>query len=364
MRDHLSVVVPCYNEDEVLAVTLSRLRQVCASADLAAWEIILVDDGSIDGTWSLIEQAIEGDSRIVGVRLSRNHGHQLALLAGLARVRGSVVLIIDADLQDPPEALQGMLARMHSERADVVYGQRTSREGESLFKRASAKAFYRLLSSMTRVDVPLDTGDFRLMSRRVSDHLLQMPERDRFTRGMVAWLGYKQVPFEYARHPRFAGTTKYTPRKMFSLAAQAFLGFSLAPLRLAILLSGLTFAFSVSVIAYVLWSWAAGQAVSGWASVMIFVSVVASAQFAVLGVMGEYIGRIYLEGKQRPLYLVSDLADHRPEHSSALRHSSENMESARVKVEHEGDEYGDQLAHHYRHAVDQQGNDKHGYAKP
>jgi len=309
-EDHLSVVVPCYNEAAVLEATISRLTTACQGS-VSQYEIILVDDGSTDSTWGVLQSAATIDDHIVGVRLSKNHGHQLALLAGLAEVRGSVVLIIDADLQDPPELLPDMLALLHADEVDVVYGKRRNRAGESFLKTATAHAFYRMLTTATDVDIPLDTGDFRLMSRRMCDLLCAMPERDRFTRGMVAWLGFKQVPIEYDRSARFAGFTKYTPRKMLGLAADAFLGFSLLPLRMAIVLSGLTFLFSIGVIGYSVWSWEAHQTIPGWASIEVFSSIVASAQFAVLGVIGEYIGRIYLEGKNRPLYLVRNILDHR-----------------------------------------------------
>ena len=309
----LSVIVPCFNEEAALNTTLERIMNVCNSQFGEQYEIILVDDGSNDATWELIENAAQQHRHAVGVRLSRNHGHQSALLAGLAQARGSLILIIDADLQDPPELLPAMCALMDKENADVVYGKRRSRAGESDFKKGTAKAFYRLLSAVTDVDIPIDSGDFRLMRRHIGDLLLSMPERDRFTRGMVAWLGFKQIPIEYDRAARTAGETKYTMRKMLRLAVDAFLGFSLLPLRMAMALSAITFFLSLTVIAYTIWSWLALQTAPGWASVMILVAVVASAQFSVLGIIGEYVGRVYLQGKQRPLYLVRNVIDRRKE---------------------------------------------------
>src|SRR5712672_398803 len=229
----LSIVVPCFNEEESLREFHRRTAAAARALFGQKFELILVDDGSTDNTWKIINQLSEQDRNVVAVRLSRNHGHQLALTAGLSTVRGDLVLVIDADLQDPPELLAPMYEMMVRESADVVYGLRRSRAGETRFKKKSAEAFYRLLARITRVHIPVDTGDFRLMSRRISDQLVQMPEHDRFIRGMVAWLGYKQVAYEYDRSARFAGTTKYPLRKMIGFAADALISFSMLPLRIA-----------------------------------------------------------------------------------------------------------------------------------
>ncbi|MBI1392446.1 MAG: glycosyltransferase [Alphaproteobacteria bacterium] len=307
----LSVVVPCLDEEAVLETTLERLVTVCEATAPGRYEIILVDDGSTDRTWSVIEAATRRNAAIVGVRLSRNHGHQLALLAGLSEVRGELVLVIDADLQDPPEILPDMIDLMAVEGADVVYGKRRTRTGETFFKRLTADWFYRLLDKSTDFEIPLDAGDFRLMTRQISDLLVSMPERDRFTRGMVAWLGFRQVPFLYDREPRHAGETKYTLRKMLRLASDAFLGFSLLPLRFGLFLAAFTSIFSIGMGIFVVGSALMTNTAPGWASAMLFSSIVASAQFAVLGVIGEYVGRIYLQDKKRPLFLVSRLSDRR-----------------------------------------------------
>ena len=198
----LSIVVPCCNEEDGLREFHRQMTAAARALCGQRFELILVDDGSTDNTWKLINELSAEDRNIVAVRLARNHGHQLALTAGLSTVRGDLVLVIDADLQDPPELLTPMYEMMARESADVVYGLRRSRAGETRFKRKSAEAFYRLLARITRVHIPVDTGDFRLMSRRISDQLVQMPEHDRFIRGMVAWLGYKQVAYEYDRNPR------------------------------------------------------------------------------------------------------------------------------------------------------------------
>ena len=217
-RMFLSIVVPCCNEEEGLREFHRQMTAAARALCGQRFELILVDDGSTDNTWKLINELSAEDRNVVAVRLARNHGHQLALTAGLSTVRGDLVLVIDADLQDPPELLTPMYEMMVRESADVVYGLRRSRAGETRFKKKSAEAFYRLLASITRVHIPVDTGDFRLMSRRISDQLVQMPEHDRFIRGMVAWLGYKQVAYEYDRNPRYAGTTKYPLAKMIGFA--------------------------------------------------------------------------------------------------------------------------------------------------
>jgi glycosyltransferase involved in cell wall biosynthesis len=204
----LSIVVPCFNEEACLSALHERVGTAARNSVGDDYEIVLVNDGSRDGSWPVMRTLAASDPHVVAVNLSRNHGHQLALTAGLDLSRGDMILIIDADLQDPPELLPDMIAAMRAEDADVVYGVRRSRSGETAFKRATAHGFYRLLSRATEVDIPVDAGDFRLMSRRALDALLAMPEQARFIRGMVAWIGFKQVPFAYDRQERFAGSTK------------------------------------------------------------------------------------------------------------------------------------------------------------
>jgi polyisoprenyl-phosphate glycosyltransferase len=303
----LSIVVPCYNEEEGLR---EFHRRMIAAADALCgpeFELILIDDGSQDGTWTVINDLSVKDPNVVAVRLARNHGHQLALTAGLSTVRGDVVLVIDADLQDPPEVLSHMHDMMVREGADVVYGLRRSRAGESKFKRKSAEAFYRLLANLTQVSIPVDTGDFRLMTRRISDQIVQMPEHDRFIRGMVAWLGYKQVAYEYDRHARFAGTTKYPLRKMIGFAADAIISFSMVPLRIATYIGALlTTVLSLVGVAAVI-SWIFSGTIPGWTSLTLLVVMISSVQLLVLGLIGEYVGRIYIQSKNRPLFLISHI---------------------------------------------------------
>ncbi|HEY7006041.1 MAG TPA: glycosyltransferase family 2 protein [Sphingomicrobium sp.] len=304
----LSIVVPCFNEQDCLPALHERLSVAARKAAGDDYEIVLVNDGSRDSSWAMMVEMAAEDPHLVAVNLSRNHGHQLALTAGLDLCRGETILIIDADLQDPPELLSDMMEVMRSEGADVVYGVRKSRSGETAFKRATAHGFYRLLSRATEVDIPVDAGDFRLMSRRALDALLAMPEQARFIRGMVAWIGFRQVPFAYDRQERFAGSTKYPLKKMLRFALDALTGFSSAPLKLASHV-GLTLSIgSVILILYIAYAWAAGRNIPGWTSLMLIVVIIGAVQMFVLALMGEYIGRLYNEAKQRPLYIVQEVA--------------------------------------------------------
>ncbi|QIK78519.1 glycosyltransferase family 2 protein [Sphingomonas piscis] len=304
----LSIVVPCFNEEACLVVLHERLSRAARATVGDDYEIVLVNDGSRDNSWATMVQLSEGDSHLLAVNLSRNHGHQLALTAGLDLCRGDTILIVDADLQDPPELLTPMLETMQREAADVVYGVRRSRAGETAFKRATAHGFYRLLSRATEVDIPLDAGDFRLMSRRALDALLAMPEQARFIRGMVAWIGFRQVPFPYDRAERHAGETKYPISKMVRFALDALTGFSSAPLKLASHAGLLLSMSSLLLIAYIAYAWVAHRSIQGWTSLMLVVVVLGAIQMFVLALMGEYIGRLYNEAKGRPLYIVQEIA--------------------------------------------------------
>jgi dolichol-phosphate mannosyltransferase len=314
----LSIVIPCFNEEACLPALHKRLGAAARKTARDNYEIVYVNDGSRDSTWAIMQKLAGSDPHVVAVNLSRNHGHQLALTAGLDLCRGDTILIIDADLQDPPELLAEMRETMRREEADVVYGVRKSRAGETPFKRATAHGFYRLLSRATEVDIPLDAGDFRLMSRRALDALLAMPEQARFIRGMVAWIGFKQVPFAYDRDVRFAGETKYPLRKMMRFAFDALTGFSSAPLKLASH-AGLWLSLgSVLLIAYIGYSWLSGKSIQGWTSLMLVVVVLGAVQMFVLALLGEYIGRLYNEAKRRPLYIVQEIAGGAPEPPARL----------------------------------------------
>jgi len=302
----LSVVSPCYNEEESLPELYRRLTQVCTAEVGDDYEIVLVDDGSTDSTRSIMAGFCDKDPHVVGVVLSKNHGHQLALSAGLQVCRGNRVLIVDADLQDPPELLGDMM-RLMDEGADVVYGQRRERRGESSFKKITALAFYRLLNRMVDIKIPVDVGDFRLMSRRALDELNRMPEMHRFIRGMVSWIGFRQVPLLYERQERYAGVTKYPFRKMLRFAIDAISGFSVGPLRLATYLGFICALVGLFFLFYTAYSYFSGIAVQGWTTLMAVVLILGSGQLLVLGVMGEYLGRLYSQSKNRPLFIIEDV---------------------------------------------------------
>ncbi|WP_372915073.1 glycosyltransferase family 2 protein [Sandarakinorhabdus sp.] len=303
----LSVVIPCYNEEACLPELHRRVAAAAHGYFGDDHEILLINDGSRDRTWLIMQQLAATDPNLVCLNLARNHGHQLALTAGLDLCRGETILVIDADLQDPPELLPAMLETMEREQADVVYGLRTSRNGESLAKKLTAGLFYRILDRLTDINIPLDTGDFRLMSRRVLDVLMAMPEQARFVRGMVAWIGYRQVPFPYARAQRLAGVTNYPFIKMLSLAFDAITGFSTKPLRFASHAGLWLVGLLVLVAIYILAQWLRGGTVEGWTSLSLLIIGIGAAQMLVLGVIGEYLGRVYVEAKRRPLYIVAEV---------------------------------------------------------
>jgi len=307
-RPKLSVVVPCYNEEACLELLHGRISAAAQAAVGDDYEIVLINDGSRDASWKVMQRLSEADPRLVAINLSRNHGHQLALTAGLDLCSGQEILIIDADLQDPPELLTDMRAAMKSQGADVVYAVRRKRDGETIFKKITAAFFYRMLDRITDTPIPLDTGDFRLMTRRALDAFLSLPEQARFIRGMVAWVGFKQVPFPYDRHERHAGESKYPLGKMIRFALDAITGFSTAPLRFASHVGLLLTGASVLLVLYILVGWLLGSAIPGWTSLMLVVVVLGAVQMFVLGLIGEYLGRLYVESKRRPLYLVADVA--------------------------------------------------------
>ncbi len=303
----LSIVAPCYNEQDCLDALHARVSAVARAWAGDDHEIVLINDGSKDGTWAAMQRLAATDLHVTAINLSRNHGHQLALTAGLDLARGEYILVIDADLQDPPELLPEMMRLMTAEGADVVYAVRRARAGESLAKKASAALFYRLLARLTDTTIPLDTGDFRLMTRRALDTFLALPEQARFIRGMVSWIGFRQVPFAYDRDSRLAGETHYPFTKMLRLALDAITGFSTAPLRFASHAAVVLTAFSLLLMGYIAFGFFTGRAVQGWTSTMLVVVGLGAVQMFVLGMIGEYLGRLYVEVKRRPLYIVSDV---------------------------------------------------------
>lgn len=304
----LSVVIPCFNEAAGLRELHRRVTASCDGEVGGDYEIVYVNDGSRDATWVALEQLSRSDGRVVAIDLARNYGHQIALSAGLQFCKGRRILILDADLQDPPELLSAMM-RLMDDGAHVVFGQRRRRDGETTFKKATASVFYRLLGRLAEIRIPPDTGDFRLMSRQVLDILNAMPERHRFVRGMVSWIGLTQVPILYDRAPRFAGESQYPFGKMFRLAVDAVTGFSVKPLRIASYLGLLTSVLSFLMIGYTFFGWLFGGAIAGWTSLASIVLALGSVQLLVLGVLGEYIGRLYMEAKQRPLFAIAQVCD-------------------------------------------------------
>jgi glycosyltransferase involved in cell wall biosynthesis len=319
----LSIVVPCYNEDAVLGELHRSVTAVLEKIDDTSFEIIYTDDGSGDKTPEILSQLQASDSRVRVVLLSRNFGHQIAVTAGLEHASGDAVVIIDADLQDPPEVIPEMIERWR-DGYQVVYGLRAKRAGETAFKRWTAKAFYRLINRVSEIEIPLDVGDFRLLDRKVVDALLAMPERDRFLRGMVSWIGFKQVAVIYDRAPRRAGQSKYPLLKMLRFAVDSVISFSFVPLRLAIWVGFGAIAASFAGIVYALvvrlytTDW-----VRGWASVFTAVLFLGGVQLITLGIVGEYVGRIYGEVKLRPLYVVRDRLGFASVADNSLRESEQ-----------------------------------------
>ncbi len=298
-----SVVIPVFNEEEVLPETYRRLTGVMEELS-EPYELIFVNDGSRDRSPEILDDLARKDPRVRVIHFSRNFGHQAAITAGMDYARGEAVIVIDADLQDPPEVIPEMVAKWR-EGYEVVYGKRAKREGETFFKRFTASFFYRFLRAMTDIDIPLDTGDFRLMDRKVVEVMRLLREKNRFIRGLVAWVGFRQAALEYVRHRRFAGTTKYPLRKMLKLAWDGITAFSNKPLKIAAYLGfALSFLSFVYLLVIVVTKLLGKSTVPGWASLAVINLFFSGIILIILGIMGEYIGRIYDEAKNRPLYIV------------------------------------------------------------
>ena len=305
VRPTVTLVLPIFNEEEVIPELHKRLQEFLTTLALDA-EVVFVDDGSKDRSMELLRGLAAQDARYRVVSFARNFGHQRAITAGVDYARGKAVVVMDADLQDPPEVVLEMVAKWR-EGYDVVYGRRGKREGESWFKLMTAKIFYRLFAAMIPIEVPLDTGDFRLMGRNVIVALRQLRETHRFVRGMVAWLGFKQTAVVYDRPGRFAGETKYPLRKMLRFALDGITSFSTLPLRFATYLGVFTIIGCVAVIVWALLAkYVYHHVVEGWTAIVIIVALFASVQLLMIGILGEYIGRVYEEVKRRPLYVVRE----------------------------------------------------------
>lgn len=302
----LSLVVPVFNEAEGIRTFHDRATAALKKLDGMDYDLIYVDDGSRDGSFEIMTTFAASDPNTRVVKLSRNFGHQVAITAGLDYARGDAVVFIDADLQDPPELIADLVAKWR-EGYDVVYARRTQRKGESYFKLVTAAAFYRMLRSLANIDIPPDVGDFRLISRRVADHLRAMREKDRFIRGLVSWVGFKQTSVLFQRDERFAGVTKYPLKKMIKFAFDGLTSFSTAPLRLAMWFGYLSSALSFLYLASVFIQYLLGHTVQGWATIMVAVLFLGGVQLICLGILGEYLGRVFNEVKPRPVYIVEEL---------------------------------------------------------
>ncbi len=329
----VSVVVPVYCEEGVLTRTYRELTAVLEGLAGYRYELIFVNDGSTDGSLAVLRRLATGDARVKVMSFSRNFGHQIAITAGIDKACGDAVVVIDADLQDPPAVIPEML-RLWEQGNAVVYGRRTMRAGETWFKKASASWFYALLDRLSEVRIPRETGDFRLLDRRVAAEMRRLREHHRFMRGLVSWVGFRQVPVEYVRAPRVEGETKYSLRGMTYLALDGIVSFSSRPLRLAtnlgfvcILVAGLT-------VVYGLARYAAGDVVRGWTSTIVIVLFLGGIQLFTIGIIGEYLSRIYDEIKGRPLYVVEEEIDHeRSAETGAVEGSDDAAGRRTMRVE-------------------------------
>ena len=303
MNRLITVIIPTFYEEEVIDQTYKRLTEVMSAYN---YELIFVDDGSTDKTVEMLKEMAKKDSNVRMISFSKNFGHQAGITCGLKYAKGDAVVIIDSDLQDPPEVIPKMID-LWQKGNDVVYGKRIQRKGESFFKRITAKVFYRVLRMFSDTDIPEDTGDFRLMDRKVVNAFNSMKEYNRYIRGMVAWLGFKQVPVEYVRDERFAGDTKYTLKKMLQLSYNGLYSFSFTPIRFIKSLGVLTLIFALGLIIYAIISKVTQDIVAGWASLMIALSIFMGIQLISLGVVGDYVARTYDESRGRPIYLIDEM---------------------------------------------------------
>ena len=308
MKPTYSIIAPVYNEKDCLDTLVQRVGEVMDTTG-EPWELVIIDDGSQDGSTDIIRRMAKEDKRVRAVIFARNFGHQIAVTAGMDYSRGNAIIIIDADLQDPPEVMLEMIQRW-KEGYQVVYGVRSEREGETWFKKTTASLFYRMIARITDVKIPLDTGDFRLMDRSVVEVMNSMREKHRFLRGMSSWVGYRQIGVSYHRAARFAGETKYPLKKMLKLALNAVTSFSYFPLQLATYVGFVSAGISIVAIPIVIIMRLTGsQAFFGQATTLLAVLFLGGVQLISLGILGEYIGRIYDEVKGRPLYIVSEAPD-------------------------------------------------------
>ena len=303
----ISLIIPMYYEEEVVEQCYNRVKTVLDGLGNYDYEIICINDGSKDKTLEILERLAKNDDKLKVISFSRNFGHQAAVTAGLRNVTGDAIVIIDADLQDPPELIPDML-KLWEQGNEVIYGKRKTREGESHFKLFTAKMFYKILNSLSDVEIPKDTGDFRLVDRKVVDTINKLPEHNKFLRGLFSWVGYNQKEFDYERQERFAGKTKYPLKKMLKLAADGIISFSTKPLKILGMVGIFCVIISVLLIIYALVSYffKLNQLSAGWTSIMIAVTFFAGVQLISIWILSEYIARIYDESRGRPEYIIKD----------------------------------------------------------
>ncbi|MGR9633311.1 glycosyltransferase family 2 protein [Bacillus cereus] len=305
MQKLISVVVPMYFEEEVAQECYNRLKSVMLQNNIN-YEFVFVNDGSTDRTMEILSEIAANDYRTKIVNFARNFGHQVAVTAGIAAAKGDAIVIIDADLQDPPEVIPELIAKWE-EGYEVVYAKRKQRKGETWFKLLTAKYFYKFLNYMSDIDIPKDTGDFRIIDRKIADVFNQMTERNRFIRGMMSWVGFRQTYVEYERDERFAGKTKYPLKKMIKFASDGIIAFSTKPLRIVMSLGLLSVLISIIVLLYTITVKVFGHGTqTGWASIMVAITFFSGIQLLGLGIVGQYIARIYDESKNRPIYIVKE----------------------------------------------------------
>jgi polyisoprenyl-phosphate glycosyltransferase len=304
----ISIIIPCFNEEKVLRDTYRRLSTVMSGQSEADYELLFIDDGSADSTPAMLKEFSERDSRVNYLRFSRNFGHQAAVSAGITRCRGDLAVIIDADLQDPPEIIPDMVKQLLATGSNVVYGVRRVRKGETLFKRGCAALFYQVLSKLAEVPVPVNTGDFRVIDRKIINVFCSLPENNKYIRGLISWIGFKQTPYYYDRDPRAAGCPKYTFLKLVRLASTGIFYFSKKPLKIASTFGFLSVAAGLFLSLWILFNKLVSPQylISGWTSTILVVIYFGGVQLLTIGILGQYVGNLFDEIKKRPEYILDD----------------------------------------------------------